>query len=198
MSLRRFVTALFLIPFLLLPAVAWSSTIATNTVVTTQGTLIPGQGITTPAGGPWDHLSFNWLFQGSPIASGALFLLTQEYLGTPGGLSPATAGFLATTSTIAAGVWAFDPQVTLQSNTQYFLYSTLPLTLSGAGANPYSGGNLFAASTSVSEFSPVASQDATFLLQGTPTATAVPEPGTLVLLGAGLVGMFARRLMTRR
>src|SRR3954470_18243563 len=53
-----------------------------------------GQSLTTPAGGPWNDLTFNWFDTGgppypgipNPIATGTLFLLGQEYLGTPGAL----------------------------------------------------------------------------------------------------------------
>src|SRR5690242_7666954 len=64
------------------------------------GTFALGQSLMTPAGGPWNNLTFNWFDTGgtpnlgvpSPIATGTLFLLNQEYLGTPAALSAATSG----------------------------------------------------------------------------------------------------------
>jgi hypothetical protein len=136
---------------------------------------------------------FNWFINAGPTASGTLFLLTQEYLGTPAGLSAATPGFVASTATISAGVWSFAPGVTVQSNTQYFFYSNQALQISG-GLNLYAGGILYWTVGSPT-FVGQNTDDFDFLLQGTPTAAAVPEPGTFVLLGLGIVGAAARRRM---
>src|SRR4030088_860863 len=95
---------------------------------TGSGTFVPGQSVTTPVGGPFDNIFFNWYNStGAPTAAGSLFALTQSYTGTPAALSAATPGFLASTSTINSGVYVFTPGVTLQGNTQYFFYATVPI-----------------------------------------------------------------------
>ena len=54
---------------------------------------------------------------------GTLFLLNQEYVGTPAGLSTGTSGYLSHTNTTQAEgsgtEWAFSG-VTLESSTEYW------------------------------------------------------------------------------
>ena len=57
---------------------------------------LPGVSLTTPVGGPWDSITFNFFdTNGDPEANGNLYILTSQYLGTPNGLSTLTPGFLA-------------------------------------------------------------------------------------------------------
>jgi hypothetical protein len=146
-----------------------------------------GQSLTTPAGGPWNNLAFNWFNTGGPpnpgvpgpIAVGTLFLLSQEYLGAPAALGPATAGYIAQSQSIASGMYHFQDNVTIQPNTTYFFYTnqTVPNN-SGDGnvipgtayANQGAGGNYVRLAGAI---------DARFRLQG----DVVPEPVALAAVG---------------
>jgi hypothetical protein len=189
-------------------AAALGATMANATVILTdsgdtlQGYFTPGQNavgqsLTTPAGGPWSSILFSFysanidpVTLGPEVAQGGLYLLTQAYSGTPGALSNATPGFLASTSTIVNGEWVFAPSVTLQPNTQYFFFenstdpAAIATTATFAGgtayrADPFFNGGIY---TTVSN-------EAIFLLQGTGTAT--PEPASCLLTGIGLFGVVA-------
>jgi hypothetical protein len=94
----------------------------TSGLQTSLGRNFPGLRITTPTGGPWDNLSLNFYADTSPEADGNVFLLTQEYLGTPGGLSSRTPGFLAESTQDSFGVYEFDPAVTILGATTYWFY----------------------------------------------------------------------------
>jgi hypothetical protein len=87
----------------------------------TPGVQAIGHSVTTPIGGPWNSITFNFygtvvnnlgqgVALGSTLAYGDLYILTQTYTGLPSGLSTATPGFLATTSTISSGEWVLPPQ----------------------------------------------------------------------------------------
>jgi hypothetical protein len=180
--------------FTLISGLAFTSlpVLAAPLVSVTSGadsaTFVPGQSVTTPVGGPFDNILFNWYNStGAPTAAGSLFALTQSYTGTPAALSAATPGFLASTSTINSGVYVFTPGVTLQGNTQYFFYATVPILNQGAAIGTYPGGNLYAANDTTVSFSNVAGQDANFTLSG--TTAGVPEPSSLLLFGAGLLAV---------
>ena len=147
-----------------------------------------GESFTTPAGGPWNNLMFNFFSDTPPVtpaAAGTAFLLTQEYLGTPAGLSSGTAGFLAQSTGISAGVYLFDPSVTLQSNTTYYLYENASMISSGSGTDGSSGAHAYFAGTSSDAFNAVgAGEIANFQL-----SSGVPEPSTFGLLGLSVVGL---------
>src|ERR1700722_9124990 len=50
-----------------------------------------GQSFTTPNGGPWDDITFNFFnADGDPIAAGTAYIFSAEYDGDPGGLSSAS------------------------------------------------------------------------------------------------------------
>jgi len=104
----------------LFPARVAADTIASQTVG-----LVPnfdgyfGAVVATPTGQAWNNITFNWIAPGpSPAAFGTLFVLTQEYLGTPAALSSATAGFLAASTGISGGMYDFAPGVTLLPTTR--------------------------------------------------------------------------------
>jgi len=182
-------------------------TLAENTSGIQFGPAVPGQSVTTPAGGPFNSLAFNF-FQfetgvgSQPVANGTLFLLSQAYTGTPAGLSSATAGFIAqATGTGVGGAFTFDPGVTLQDSTQYFFYANTGQgsVLSNFTGNPYAGGNAYFASPGFISFAPA---DFQFRLTGqvAPAQTVIPEPGTLALLASGILsvgGLALRRRQTR-
>lgn len=171
---------------------ASADTIVAALSTTDFGTFFPGQSLTTPPGGSWNNLIFNWFaIDGTPTAAGMLYLFTQEYLGTPPDLSSGAPGLLAVSSPASGGMYVFAPTVTLYGATQYYFYSDTSLTLTGSQVDILPGGDIYAAFTSDANFSKFAGQDANFIL----ASDAVPEPSWLVLMGAGLFGIvaFARR-----
>jgi len=150
-----------------------------------------GLSLTTPASATaWNNIELNFFSPtGAPTAAGTLYLLSAEYLGTPSNLSAAP-GQIATSLGIASGAWFFDPAVTLLQSTTYYFYSDALFasgTISGpAGALGYwstgAGSNFVAYGESAPNYS----------LSGSP----VPEPTTLLMIGAGLLGL-GRRLRSR-
>src|SRR5215469_4680657 len=97
-----------------------------NTIGTSNCCAALGESVTTPDGGPWDTITFNFIAEtegGSPtvvgpFAIGSLYVLSQAYAGLAGDLSSSTPGFFGFTSTINNGVWDFSG-LTLQPDTQY-------------------------------------------------------------------------------
>jgi len=167
-----------------------------------------GQSVTTPAGGPWHNIQFNFeqcatpsgtsclsTSTNTPFALGNLFLLSQIYDGLPSALNNATPGFIAEATTITGGVWIFASNVTLSPGTQYFFYMDTAFNgpeILYSTANPYAGGQTFEANsgngTTYGPDDPIlANVDHAFTLAGTPTTS--PEPDTTLLLGSGLAGV---------
>jgi hypothetical protein len=166
-----------------------------------SGTIALGQSLTTPAGGPWNNLTFNWFNTGgapnpgtpNPIAVGTLFLLSQEYLGTPGALNAATAGYIAQSQNIASGMYVFGPGATIQPNTTYFFYTnqTVPNNSGDGDVIPGSAyGNVGSGGTYVKlPGGTLGGVDARFRLQG----SVVPEPHAGLLAMAISLAALARR-----
>jgi hypothetical protein len=163
-----------------------------------------GQSVTTPSGGPFNNLSFNFFdpSSGNPLADGTLFLLSKEYSSsesandTPANLSSSTPGFIAQSTGITGGVYQFDPSVTLQGNTQYFFYSNGNHDISfQATGNPYAGGSFYAAPSGVLAYVISPNADVNFRLSG---QVAVPLPSAAAL-GISLLplGLMARALRRR-
>jgi len=127
-----------------------------------------------------------------PEASGDLFLLSQSYSGAPNALSGATPGFLAESTGISSGFWDFASPVTLQPNTQYFVY------MDSAGSNSFASqqGTALAGASGYFTFAPGAYGPSPVLAFNL-TGTVVPEPESLLLaaLGMSLIAAagFARR-----
>jgi hypothetical protein len=188
-----------------------------GTLATVGSGFSDGQSITTPAGGPWDDIGFNFAqcatpsgtsclsTANPPFALGGLYLLTQKYDGLPSGLSSATPGFIAFTSTITGGVWTYAPGVTLNPSTQYFFY--MDTAFDGpdvvySDSNPYPGGQSFEANsgngpTYGPDDSIIANEDHVFALTGN-AVNSVPEPGTAALMVFGLAGLVGAQTLRRR
>jgi hypothetical protein len=199
---------------------AWADIIAQNTSGT-QATILSGfsegQSITTPTGGPWDDLGFNFeqcldpsgtsclSTTNAPFALGGLYLLTQKYDGLPSALSTATPGFIAATTTIVSGVWTFAPSVTLNPSTQYFFYMNTAIDgpeVVYSTADPYAGGQAFEANSGNGpaygpDDSIIPNLDHVFALTGT-SASSVPEPGTRALMALVLAGLVGTQTLRRR
>lgn len=196
---RPFAAAVVALATFGVAAIARADTIATNTSGGFgTSNFAFGQSLTTPGGGPWNSIAFNfYLFPATSYASGNLYLLDHQYLGTLANLSSETNLGVATAS---ANVWTFNPSVTLQANTQYWLYmgatSGTPL-LWGSG-DPVSGGNKYAASAA-GTYGSEATNDMAFTLSGS-QASPGPVPGAGLLsyfvLGFGGAAACGRRLRT--
>ncbi len=152
-----------------------------------------GQSVTTPTGGPWSNITFNFVNGAdSPIAFGGLYALGQQYSGAPNALSTSTPGFLGFTNVVSGGQWQFSNLI-LNPNTQYFFYMDDATTdvVKFSLTNSYSGGvgfNAVAASTLYNGIGP--NFDLNFSLQG---VTAVPEPASVLFFGLAVGGLGLRR-----
>jgi hypothetical protein len=149
--------------------------------------MFAGQSVTTLNNGPWNNLSFNFFGVGAltPHAAGTLYLLSQVYTGTPSGLNSAVPGYLASSVNIIADQWRFNPSVTLQPNTQYFLFADTAVLVSGNGGL-YAGGVFYNANNASTAFLPIQA-DGYFTLNG----TQIPEPKPALALAAGLLAIVA-------
>jgi hypothetical protein len=164
-----------------------------------------GQSLTTPIGGPWNNIRFNFVNCGfnptipgacgstdTPFAFGTLFLLTQEFTGLiPDSLTP---GFVASTSMIVGGTWRFDTSVLLFPQTKYWFYmpdndlsftTRLRIGDDGVQGDGYFG---LVGVTGWDKFRDLnqnfTGADTYFTLQG--DASPVPEPSQSVLLAVSL------------
>ena len=168
---------------------ASSAPIVSVTDGTASASFVPGQSLTTPSGGPWSNITFNFISTaGLPTAAGSLYLLTQEFLGAPNQLSTSLPGFVATSQS-AGGLYTFDPSLTIVGSTLYFVYANTSLLLTGSAVGSYPGGDLYSTIMAGSNFSRNAASDANFLLAGTPVSTIVPESGSLYADGAWVSGV---------
>ncbi len=150
-----------------------------------------GQKITMPAGSSYGTLVFGIASQGGyGTANGSLWLLDQEYLGTPAGLSAATPGYMAEASSPVGHEWAFSPSVNLAPSTAYWFYNDTSsswgdgASASSVGGSEYrlSGPNFYV------PYGGVYAMD--FKLTG---EEPIPEPATLSLVAMGALGMLMRR-----
>lgn len=171
--------------------------------MTTGGSgFVLGQSVTTPAGGPWNNITFNWVHEtGAPYAVGGLYLLTQAYAGTPLALSSSTPGYVANTSVIIDGVWRFSVGVTLNPSTQYFLYMDSGFTgqqVLHSVANTYSGGYASQADTVSEDFRGMTNIDLVFALNGDQLGLAAPEPGSAAMSLLAASGFLLARIRRRK
>jgi hypothetical protein len=164
----------------------------------------PGESVLTPsASAGWSNITFNWFdpTSGSPLAAGDIFLLSQAYLGTPSALSSSTAGYIDKGVADSGGdAYIFNASTLLNPNMEYYFYSSIrPNGFNGlSGGAVLSGTVLYNSPGGTGDFFNTGSAVAAFELQGTSTGSAVPEPGTRLMLGTGLIGLgLARRLAVR-
>jgi hypothetical protein len=199
----------FLSSFLIFSGLCWQAASPSNAAIVVDnndGTSssafggIFGQSFTTPTGGPWENIKFNFVngTTGNPVAAGGLYALGQQYSGTPNALSTTTAGFLGFTNVISGGQWQFTG-LTLNPNTQYFFYmdgftnEVVKFSLT----NPYAGGEGFNAVGPTTNYQAVgATFDLDFSAQG--EVTAVPEPSSIVFFSLAAGGYGLRRRMRGR
>ena len=157
----------------------------------------PGQEVTTPSGGPWNNILFNFYdSNGNPVALELLFLLSQPYSGTASALSSSTPGFVASAAGGGlGGVYTFGSAVTLQANTAYYFYDSslssgewgnnANFSAIGSGFQGYGAANGGASSSFTTR--PFAQA---FNLTGT---AAVPEPSAVALTFTALLVFGVRR-----
>ncbi len=184
----------------LLIAMLWTcATIQAGTIVqitggTTNSTQAGfGQGFTTPSGGPWNDITFNFFSDTgtTPTAAGTGYIFTSQYNGPPGGLS--SSSFLAQSTGISAGSYVFTPSFTLQPNTQYFLYEDTGMSLNLQTVS----GTYFSASAPGSPFQP-GTGTTNFRVSGDVVVSNVPEPAAVSLAGTGLALLLAVAAWRRR
>jgi hypothetical protein len=146
-------------------------TIASNTAGTVfTGNNNVGQSVTMPGSGSFNNLRFNWYgsLGAGPIAAGTLYLLTQEYLGLPGGLGPATPGFVAS-APASGSQYVFPPGTTVIGGTEYWFYCDAMLaSFLVSLVTVFPGGSLYIGSPTGVPPLPFSIRpgDANFLLQG--------------------------------
>jgi len=181
-------------------------------VTSGQGTAIAffGQSFTTPAGGPWSEITFNFYATpatgttpaSTPVAAGTAFLLTQEYLGTPAALSTSTPGFLAQSIGVFGGVYAFPPSVVLNPGTEYWIYENASMTITGNDTGGSPAGAAYFAATSNTNFSlGVGPEEIANYRLGADEFGLTPVPPSILLTAAALlcVGLYqARRRFARQ
>jgi MYXO-CTERM domain-containing protein len=154
-----------------------------------------GQTVITPAGGPWDHLTFNFYADvppTTPKAFGNLYLLTLKYSGTPDDLGSSTPGLLGVSTGISGGRYVFGTAVALQPGTTYYVYADARRQISGQASGP--GPNFFSTSQGSATFTEFAAST-NFALEG--ELVVVPEPKQATLVGA-LLGVGALAWRRRR
>lgn len=130
------------------PSVQTLVDITTGLEVTTGGTGTwnwAGQSFVVPAPGSFGGVRFHWYtFEKKPAAFGNLYLLTQEYLGLPGDLGPATPGFVARSESIADGAYMFGSQVAVTGGTRYWVYTDKQGSFAGSfDTDIYPSGDLY-------------------------------------------------------
>jgi len=191
------------ITFLLSVALLWFGTtramadviISSDTSGISGSTSYYPQGdiITTPAGGPWDDLTFNFYFYNgslNPSASGDLYIFTTPVTENVGSISSSDPGFLAMASA-SGNLWTFATGVELDPDTTYYFYNTT------ASSDEYGSGDAGVYAPLGGSFEP-AGLTVDYSLAG--DVAAVPEPGSfsLLLMAIGVLGLVAGGKNLRR
>lgn len=175
---------------------AKADAIVSETSGTLSGSLFYGQSFTTPSGGPWDDITFNFFSNipaTTPEAVGTAYLLSESFSGSPSDLDSAVPGFLASSTSIVDGEYEFNPLLTLSPDTTYFLYVDTQFTSSvSGGVSGYGGGNGYFSTGASSAFAQTGEASLNFNVSG---VQAAPEPSTFLplLTGLGLLAFEWRR-----
>jgi hypothetical protein len=182
---------------------AWQlsgGTIASDTNTTGTSALTGGywgETFQTPAGGPWNTLTFNFFSDSAATtaeATGILYLLNLEYLGTPSDLSSSTPGFIGSTAA-SGGLWTFNPSLSVSAGTEYWVYvDTAQPTIYGGVAAVANQGPYYTDSSADPYFA-LTDTDVNFNFSGsTGEREDTPEPTTLLLMAPALLLVLRRRL----
>ena len=169
-----------------------------------------GQSVTIPESSSYNNVRFNWdgytasaptapAVRG-PLAVGHLFLLTQEYLGLPGGLGSSTPGYVAQSERIDSNQYVFPPSVTLNAGGKYWFYASwAPGSVAAGTFNPitgfsedsYAGGDMYIAAE-LAGFTPQPFRKAAaswrVISLGPPIQYYIPPPGTYIDANFTLLG----------
>ena len=140
----------------------------------------PGQSLTTPSGGPWTNIRFNFFdrFTGAPQAEGKVYVFDAPYMGAPQDLNAATPGLLGVGNSDGP-LYYFPSSLLLLPNQQYFFYcDSRP---GGAGGttvigDTYAGGTYLNSPNGDGNFDSAPCCDAAFHLQGTQAYSLLTGP----------------------
>ena len=104
-----------------------------------------GQSFVVTESGSFQGLRFNFYsYKKEPVAFGSLYLLTQEYLGLPGGLSASTPGFVARSESSAGGVYTFATTAVITGGTKYWVYTDTQGSFAGSfDTDIFAGGDMY-------------------------------------------------------
>ncbi len=173
-------------------SVSAQTLVQNNNASSYSSVLFTGQSFLTPDDGTSDLMTgFTWLdMSNAPMGAGSLYLLDQEYLGAPSGITSA-AGLLATSSAYSAGSYSFGSGVVLAPDTYYWVYTSTSQQIGNTFGNAYGDGFYYSSSASGTNYTMnVGGIDATFAV----TASAIPEPSTYAALaGLAALGLAAWR-----
>jgi hypothetical protein len=156
-----------------------------------------GQSFTTPGGGPWDNITFNFFDQkndGTPYAYEDVYLFSHPFTGDASDTTALTSasGYLGM-STGSGAVYQFSPTIQLNGNTQYFIYTGGASGLAGLAIETpgsYTGGDMYYNPDGTTPYVLAQNapdnpsglpQDALFQLSGDPVSAATPLPSTMSL-----------------
>ena len=176
-------------------AVADASVIREYTAGPSTGLSNTPGSLSAPRPGAVEQHHLNWYVEETVPGPGRVrhpVLLTQEYLGTPAGLSPSTPGYIAHADSPAESYTRLTPPDAAAHQTYYFYANSFNVIYGGgddAGATFYTSGR---GDIPFVQFTTV---DADYrlsgdVIEGGPGVPApVPEPSALALIVLGTVGL---------
>lgn len=104
-----------------------------------------GQSFVVPETGSFGDLRFNFYnYQKAPVAFGNLYLLTQEYLGVPGGLNSSLPGFVGRSERTSGGLYTFAAGTVITGGTKYWAYTDAQGSFAGSfDIDIFTGGDMY-------------------------------------------------------